>query len=225
MALDIELSVSVSADIETATIIDNTVYGTGGNPARADLRVFVAGYKVDLEGNQTDLGLESNDGDPQTDSQWVWDYTIDGYHRFYYVAIPEYNIGTSYSQYDAVFGPSNIVYRSLQNGNIGNALVNTAFWEVISDPASLANNEGESNESENITSLIYLRVLRPISQQTYGNDISESCACTDCSDTKIIPPYNKFSILLNGAAIADSRQEVLKGELICRKIQSLFIDC
>jgi hypothetical protein len=54
MALSPEFSISISSDRTTVTITDDTVYGTGGNPARADLRVFVKGYKVDSEHHHRD---------------------------------------------------------------------------------------------------------------------------------------------------------------------------
>lgn len=226
MALDILLGISIDSTIETATITDSTVYGTGGNPARADLRVFVNAYKGASDGTLEALTLASDDGDPQTNTLWSWTFTRDGYHKVLYVAIPQYAGGTTYAQYDSVFDAStDIVYRSKSAGNVGNALSNTTFWEVVPDPATLANNFEEANESTNITSLIYLRVLRPLSERGFANKIGESCGCNDCED-QIIPDYNLFGFWLDAAEVADIRSQVLEGEIISRRIESKFLrDC
>lgn len=220
--IDVQLSIEVATDVETATIIDGSDYAAAG-VTRSDVRVFVNAYKVSHGGTQTVLSLTSDQSDPAADARWTWDYEADGYHRFYYVAIPAYAGGTTYAIYDAVYdSATDVVYRSKSNGNVGNSLSNTVYWEVISDPASLANNFGENNESENIKSLIYLRVLRSLSQRAFSLMIGENCGCTDCEDD-IIPQYNLFRFWLDCAEVADTRSEVLDGELICRRIESRFL--
>lgn len=223
MALSPSLTISIAADVASATITDTTVYGAP-NADRADLRVFVKHYKVDTASIESALTLTSDTSDAQTDAVWTWTYDSDGYHKTYYVAIPEYSAATSYNIYDAVFDPAtDLVYRSKSSGNVGQSLTDTNFYLPITDPASLAANYGEATESVNITSLVYTRVLTPLSQQAYGNLIGTNCACTDCDDDDIIPDYNIFSLWLNGAITADTRTEVLQGELICRRIESKFL--
>lgn len=225
MALSPILSISISNDSLVSTITDETVYGSP-NADRADLRVFVQAYKVDVDNVATEVAVDPDDGDPQTDSEWTYDTPNDGHFKVYYVAIPAYDSGTDYNQYDAVYDPADdTVYRSKSGSNQGNAVSDTDFWEVISEPATLANNEGTATESANIDSLVYRRVLTWLSQHAYGELISENCACSDCDDNELIPPYNLFSLLLNGAQIADQRTEVVKGEQICRRIESRYINC
>jgi len=224
MALDVTLSVDISSDRLTGTLNDDTTYG-GSNPSRAALRVFADGYKMTADNTATTLTLTSNTSDPQTVTSWDFDISEDGWFKFYYVAIPAYAGGTTYAIYDAVYDNDNTVYRSKQNGNVGNALSNTTYWEVITDPAALAANLTETNESLNITSLIYQRVLTPNSEYAYSNMIGENCSCSDCDENETIYDYQIFSFWLNGALVADERTEVVKGETICRRIASRFIDC
>lgn len=224
MALDVEFLISISADRLTSTIEDTTVYGAP-NADRADLRVFLTLYKNDVSGVGTTVALTSNEGDPQTDSEWSYTTPDDGWVTFYYAAFSEYSGGTTYSIYDAVFDPADdAVYRSKANSNTGHLLSDTAWWELITDPSGLAGNEGEANQSNNITSLIYRRVLTWNSQYAYGQLIGSNCLCTDCDDSEIIQPYNLLSLYVNGAIQADLNSEWLKGERICRAIQSEFID-
>lgn len=225
MALDVLFTLAISSDRETTTLTDATVYG-GANPARNTLRVFMSLQKMDVDSVGTVVALTASPNDPETVTSWSWTTQPDGWLKFYYVAIPAYGVGTTYAIYDAVYdSATDLVYRSLSNGNLGNALSNVTFWEPISDPAALANNEGEANESLNITSLIYQRVLTFNSQYEYAVLIGGNCACTDCDDDEIIPPYNLFSLLLNGAIKADQWSEFVKGEQICRTIQSKFFAC
>lgn len=223
MALDPTFSVSIDSDRTTITITDSTTYGTGGNPARADLAVYFNAYKMSYENEATTLTVTSDDDDPTTDSQWSYAYDTDGWYKHYYVAIPDYNIATTYAQYDAVYS-AGAVYRSLVGSNTGQSVNDTSYWEPISDPATLANNEGESNESANITSTIYQRVFTSNGQYAYGNLIREQCLCTDCDESELMQRYATFSLWINGAVEADQRTEVLTGERICRRIESTFID-
>jgi hypothetical protein len=225
MALDVTLSITIDSDREGGNLSDGTTYGTGGNPARADLRVFATGYKVAVDLSEDALTLVSNTGDPETVSSYTFNIPADGYFKFLFVAVPEYAGGTPYALYDAATDTStNIVYRSLQAGNLGHAVSEVLWWEVISDPSSLASNYGEANESANIASLVYERVLTPNSEYTYANLIGENCACTDCDENELIPDYNIASLWLNGMIVADQRVETIKGETLARRFSSKFID-
>lgn len=224
MALDITFSVSIDSDRETVTLTDSTTYGTGGNPARADVAVYVAVSKVDSEGAETVLTVTSDDSDPTTDSTWSFSYSNgDGHYKVRYVAIPDYSALTTYSIYDAVY--SSGVYRSKANSNTGQSVSNTTWFESISDPTSLADNKDSSTESGNINSLIYQRIFTSNGQYWYGNLIADNCACTDCSTEELLNKYVTLSILLNGAITCDERTITTTGEILCRRIQSLYSNC
>lgn len=228
MAYDITLSISISSTRESGTLTDSTTYG-GANPARSAVRVFATGAKVDSEGDEDAVTLTSDTGDAQTVTSWTFDYSdsSDGYWKYRFVIIKdEYSAGTTYDIYDAVFDAANdAVYRSKQNGNIGQSLGDTTYWEVISDPSQLADNYGEATESTNIESLVYVRVLSANAAWAYANLIGDNCSCSDCDEADIIQQYQIASLWLNGMEIADTRSEVLKGEILARRFQSKFIDC
>jgi hypothetical protein len=226
MSLTIDLSLSISSDRTTATITDNTVYGTGGNPARSAVACFLTAYKVDGDGNETELAVTSDDNDPETDSVWTITLSEDGYYKFPFVIIPDFNSSSTYNIYDAVFNSSDDkVFRSKTNSNTEDTLTNTTYFEEITDPSDLANNKDTSTESENITSQVYIRVLSPNSQYEFSNQLSNLGNYMDADDTEFsLGDYNLFAQWLDAVAVADSRSEVLDGELICRRIQSKFID-
>jgi hypothetical protein len=226
MALTPDLSVSIATTRTTQTLTDGTVFGTGGNPARADVLVFLQGYKVDFDNVATELTTEGNDDDPATDSSWSIEYTIDGFYRYYYVIVEdEYDVAESYSIYDAVYSGTD-VYRSKANSNLGNSLADTAYWEAIESPALLAANKGTATESTNITSISYLRVLSANSQYEFANQLSNQSLYVDSPNDNefTLNDYNLFAQWIDGMAVADSRSEVLDGELIARRCQSNFID-
>lgn len=223
MVLEIELSLAIDTDRTTQVLSDDTEYGTGGNPARADVLVFVQAQKVNYDNEAEDLDTDGDQNDPATDSEWVITYTDDGFYRYYVSIIEdEYNIGTTYAIYDAVYSGTN-VYRSKTNGNVGQSLSNTTYWEAISEPALLAANEGLSTESLNITSTAYLRVLSANAQFEYGNQLSNQNPREADDNDQALREYNIFAKMLDEAAIADSRSEVLEGELICSRMTARFI--
>lgn len=223
MALDITFTTAIDSDRTEVTLTDTTTFGSP-NQVRADCGVFVSVAKVNYDNEETDLTVTTDDSDPETDSTFTFSYSNgDGYYKIRYVAIPDYDVATTYAQYDAVFDPAtNIVYRSKSAGNVGNAVSSTVYWEVVSDEAGLADNKDEDNESANIDSLVYERVFTSDAQYGYGNLVSQNSMHTEADDEDLIREYDKFSIMLNGAVTADERTEVLSGELICRKIESLF---
>lgn len=226
MALSIELSVDISTDREDFVLSDDTVYG-GANPARATCLVFVDAFKMNHSSEATELTCTGNNSNPATDTAWTIQYTEDGWYKIYFVIIDEqYSSGTTYAAYDAVHNGSGAVYRSKVAGNLGNALSSTTHWELIAadDVADLANNKDTATESLNIVSTIYHRVLRANGQYEFANQLSDQCTCSDCDTLELLHDYNIFAQWLDGAEVADSRSEVLDGELICRRIQSEYID-
>ena len=219
MELSPDFSVSLDTNRLGGTITDSTTYG-GANPARADLLVFLSGFKLDASQDETALTVTGNDEDPATDTSWTFNITADGAFKFCWVAIPEYAGGTTYARYDAVYSGA-VVYRSKSSGNVGQSVSDTTYWEVISDPADLANNKGSATESLNITSTIYLRTLTPNGQYYFANYLSDEADPDTLDDS--LQKYNIWRWLLDAAAVADSRSEVEEGERICRIIESRYI--
>jgi hypothetical protein len=114
MALSISLSVSIATTRTTGVLTDATTYGTGGNPARSAVGVFVTGYRVDAEGNLSEITVEGSD--PETDVTWTFEIPEDGSLKFLVSIIPDFDSDETYDQYEAVFRSSdNKVFRSKQD--------------------------------------------------------------------------------------------------------------
>jgi hypothetical protein len=223
MALTIELSVAIANDRETFTVSDLTTYG-GDNPARSAVGVFLSASKMNYDNTVANiLSVTSDDDDEETDSSWEIEYTTDGWYRMYFVVVPDFDNTLTYARYAAVFNPTdNKVYRSKQNNNTENSLTNTTWFEEITDPASLAANKGLSNESTNVSSTVYNRVLSADSQYTFANQLSNQSKFVDDDESDTLQEYNIFAQWLDAVAVADSRTEVLDGEELCRRIQSRY---
>jgi hypothetical protein len=223
MALTIDLDVAIATDRESFTLTDSTVYGTGGNPARAGVAVYVTAYKTDVASAETELDVTGDDADPTTDSSWEIAYLKDGSYKINFSIIPDFDSGATYAQYDAVYS-GGVVYRSLQASNTTDTLSDTDWWEVVDSPADLAENKDTDEESANITSQVYLRVLSADGQYTFATDLSNQSMYIDTDEEdQTLKNYNKFIMWLDAMAVADSRSEVIDGETIARKIESLYI--
>lgn len=218
MSLTIDLSVAIASTRETFTLTDGTVF-----PVRSDYYVYLNAYKMAYDNSVTST-ISIDNSSPNTVTNWSGTYSIDGWYKFYYAAFQAWNSGTTYAQYDAVYRSGNI-YTSVSGGNLNHDPANPTYWTLVTDPASLANNKGESNESLNIDSIVYQRVFSANGQNAYDIFISDASTCTDCDQAALLQKYNLFAFWLDSIAIADAREEVLDGELISRRIQSTFIDC
>lgn len=224
MTLDIALAYdSITSDRLTGTIKDNTVYG-GSNPVRSVLLLNMTGYKMKYDATvDQSLTVTGNTGNPLTDSQWTFNVPKDGWFRFLFVVVQAYSSGTTYAQYDAVYNSSTkVTYRSLQNGNIGQSLSNTSYWEVISDPSSLANNKGETNESLNINSDIYEIIISANAEYSFANQISiTSDEGGDAAREQNVTLYELLGVLVDGEYIRSDRNQFSQGERLARRIQTI----
>lgn len=220
MSLTVNFSVAIDNSRTTLTLTDATVYGT-----RSDYYVFIDATKVDQFNNKTTLTVTDN-LNPNTATSWTIPYDDtagDGWYQIYYVAPKLWLIGTTYNQYDAVYYGGS-VYTSIAGSNVGNNPTNASFWTLISDPASLAANKGQSNESVNLDSLIYDRVFSFNGQFFFGNLFQLQVTGTDSNNQQVLAIYDLFSLWLSGIAIADSRSQTVMGEQLARAIQSTYID-
>jgi hypothetical protein len=229
MAYTIDFSVDITLDRTTGTLTDETVYG-GGNPTRDTVRVYVSGYKMNKDSTIAEtLTVTSNTLDPQNSSIYTFNIPRDGWFKFptAIVKIP-YSALVEFDKYDAVYdAPTGLVYRSLIDTNLGNPLSLSTAWEAIASPGDLANNKGQINESLNIESIVYQRILTPNSEYSYGNLIScesESC-CGDCDEAVAVQQYEIAALLLDGAIEADYRSYLPQGEGIVRRLDIIFENC
>lgn len=215
---------SIRSDRAQGVLLDGTTYSS---PVRSGVGVFVTGQKMDFDSSvESTLTVTANNSDPETDSQWTFDIPKDGWFRFNISAIPDFNASSTYAIYDAVYDASSgKVYRSKQNANTTDTLTDTAWWEEITDPGSLALNEGEDNESENIDSLVYEPGVFPNNEYGYANQIAK--ASEEYLTSLNIPDadlerYALLSVLVNGAQVHADRSQMSQAERTCRRLQSIF---
>lgn len=218
---------SITADRLSGVITDNTVFTS---PARASVGVFLSGDKMKKDNTVSEvLTVTSNNNNPETDTAWTFtrpdptQVLKDGWTRFKYVAVEDYSGGITYALYDAAFDPAtNNVYRSLQASNVGHALSNISWWELISDPSSLALNKGEANESANIASLIYEIEVSATAELAYANLIWLNSQLSGEADREQnVDLYELFDIWVNALYVADDRSEHPQGEIIARRLESI----
>lgn len=221
MANTISLTQTVSSDHTTVTVTDSTTFSS---PARAVVGVFLNIYKVDFQGGETLLTTTLDNDDPDSTSTWTFDLDLDGHYRYKYVAPPDYSGGTTYAIYDAVYdATTNLVYRSKSNGNVGNSILNTTFWEPILDPPTLADNDGEANESLNTDTSIVNRVIGTLTADKRDQnavDASMEC-CLDCERNKDVDLFTLLTLFAKALEKADSSSEFNKGERIARRADAL----
>ena len=213
---------SITSDRLSGVLLDSSVYTS---PARSAVGVFANGYKINSNNTvASTLTLTGDTSDPETDTEWTFNIPADGWFRFLFVIIPDFDSSDTYEIYDAVFNPSDgKTYRSKQNANTTDSLVDTAWWEEITDPATLASNEGEANESVNIESAVYEVILTPNAEYLYGNiiaDASETCCSVDCSLESLFT-YIRLGAILDGAYVASDRGNYPSGEIKMRRFESL----
>ncbi len=221
MANTISLTLSIAITHLTATVTDSTTYIS---PSRATCGVFLNVYKVDFQGGETLVTTTKNNDDPDNTSTWTFDLDADGHYRFKYVAPPDYAIGTSYAIYAAVFdSATNLVYRSKSNSNLGNSILNTTFWEPITNPPTLADNDGETNESLNTDTSIVNRVIGTLTKDkrdSHAVEASLEC-CLDCERNKDVDTFSLLDLFTEALIEADSASEFNKGERIARRADAI----
>lgn len=199
---------SITSDRQTATLLDSTVYGVGGNPARAAVGCYVIIQFMNVDTTVANTITATGDnGSPQSDTSWEFPLTDgDGWYRILFIAPEDYNAGTTYDQYDVAQDPAtSIVYRSKVGSNTGQSLSDSAYWEVSS--ALVALNAGTATESANLASTVYSVILTPNSEYAYGNAISDAsslCCSEDCQLEQLFV-YIKLGALLDGAYVDNDR--------------------
>lgn len=215
---------SVNADRLTAVLKDETVRTT---PVRSAIGIFVKSQKINSDNTVKEtLTTSPNDNDPETDSEWTVTLDVDGWYRFLIAEVPDFDAGDTYSIYEAVFEPSTSkVYRSKQNGNTTDTLTDVLWWEEITDPATLASNAGEANESTNIESTIYEVILLPNGEYAFANlisEVSEMYLTSIVIPSQLLETYNLLAVLVDGAVVANDRSLFNQGERIARRLESII---
>lgn len=220
MALTINLSYSnetPSGDIFIGTITDGTTYG-GANPARSSVAVFITGEKITSAGT-VDYDVDIDAYDEETAATWTFDVEKDGWYRFKFVVIPDWDSGTSYVQYDAVYS-GGVVYRATASST-NEEPPNSSYWEVISSPTSLLDNNGTATESANITIELFEQIIYPFAKVAYGQISAraalQSIGIGTAERSEDVQDYELASLFVDAMKSANTRERYAAGELIARE--------
>lgn len=231
MAITISFpAANISTDLTTnlITIVDGTTYTS---PVRTAQGVFVSVYKTDFDGSRTPLATTANNADPASASTntWTCPFTKDGWHQIFYVAAPTYSGGTTYAQYDAVYDPSTKkIYRSKSAGNLGNAISNTTFWELIPDATSLSLNVGTSIASPNLNTNTSVAIVNfgvnPVTRVAFGDQTAKAFleVSSNYKRSQDVRNYELLGLAVDSMKIADARQNYTFYEIAARKASSII---
>lgn len=224
MALDITVSYSSETpvgDEYQGVITDDTVYGTGGNPARADGVLYMTGEKLNYD-SSVDYEIDIETYDPEIVTTFTFTIVKDGWNQYTIVFIPEYDNGATYALYDAVY-ESGVVYRATQAGFSGQTPPNSSYWEIISEPTSLAANDGTATESANIAFEIFNIIIYPFAKKLFG-DSAENYAIQCCGtfkDVEEFTAYKELGAIVKALQASNTRSRYASGERISRYAASL----
>lgn len=217
---------TVDLDTSIGTVLDSSVYSS---PTRASVGVFVKVYKLSYDGVKTYLPTAGASLDPELDASWTFEYSEDGWILVNYISIPDYNGATNYSIYDAAFDPTTkLVYSSKSSGNSGNALSNTTFWQLVTNPTDLVYLIGSVNQPTNVlntqglASLYY--IINPYVKRGYGTLAGDAFleASTTYRRTQDVRLHELVGLGIIAIDIAKARLEYSRGELFCRKATNLI---
>ena len=221
MANTVSLTPTVNTD-NTATITDTTTFTS---PLRTAVGVFFKIYKVDYLSVRTAVTATGDTTDPETVTKWTFPIAKDGWYQAHYVSIPDYAAGTTYAIYQAAYDPAtDLVYRSKSNGNLGNALSNTTFWELISDATTLALNKDTATASTNIDSLVFNDIILNKVTAYRGDKAIEAAkegasAVDEPTESSWVFSIADFN--MEAALTAEIRQQFASAERYVRRMDEL----
>ena len=224
MALTFSISITAyTEDLTTGTVTDATTYG-GGESERADIGVFLIGFKVDKDAAETNLSIANADAGAAT--SWTFSLSEDGWYSFTIIAAPDYNAGTTYAAGDCVYDPTGkVMYVSLQGSNTGQSLSDGAWWEqktvaevyALLDTASEPSNTGF--EFSRLDEVITVYTDRAFSDHTSDNAVDIG---NNVNLERNVETYELLGVYLDAMTISCVRNEYVKGEIIARKAEDLI---
>lgn len=226
MAIAIGLT-SFTANLNTN--VANVVDATTGYVTRSSFGVLTYAYKCDYTGAQTPYPTVGNNGNPQSDTEWTFTYSTDGWVQVYMVVAPVYSSGTTYNQYDCVYDPiSKLIYTSIAGSNTGHTPSSSPTYWVVSTVPGVVNSIGTSNQSNNLNNTtgaagVINTIMWAITTFNYDNycAVASLESCMDCKRTWDVTRVQFLRMMLDGLIIASQRQDYTNGEKICRRAISL----
>lgn len=234
MALTANLTfTSVSQDGSQSTLTDSTVYG-GANPARNQVAVYLTAFKVDEDLVETALTIAAFD--PELATTFTVTNTIDGRYRFKFVIINNWDVATTYDQYDLVWDTTQNAFYEYINAtpSSGNAVTNPTYWTTVADPTTKIANVGTAQEADNLVYQILEYIIDYQTAKCYAQVAIEqakelceddcNCGGGGCS-SKLCKSKNRIRTLLSVMRIANIQQKYLQGERFAREAEKYCSDC
>lgn len=217
-AIDSDTQLSLDTDI-MATGEDYVIYNA---VPRADVGVFMVGFKVSSTAVETDL-LISNTA---ANSTATWNFTTqkDGWYAFVQMVVSDYVALTSYIVNQVSYDPgSNKIYKALQS-TTGDSLLDTDFWSETT-AAELYALIDTTSEPSNFEYSRYDTIVREFTDVAFG-DLTSDTAINYINNTdKAVKDYEILGLFLDAMAIACVREEYSKGEIIARRAETIITEC
>jgi len=217
--LDYTLEVK-SGDDFIGTITDSTTYTS---PARLAGAFYITGSKILTDGT-VEEALVFDAYDEEVDTEYTFTIPKDGWHQFIGVFIPDYDNGANYNQHEAVYS-GGITYKSISVAQItAIAPPNVSNWVAVSDPTTLAENDGTSTESPNLSFQVYERIIYPNAKTFSGSSAASAASggCSDCERSEDVLTYEQANLNVDALNNYDYRGQYAQGEVLARASDELI---
>lgn len=220
---------AVSQDGTSSTWTDQTVYGTA-NPDRNEVALYLTAYKVDEDQVETALAVTSFDPELVTTFTTA-NGSIDGWVKYYFVIVDNYNVAVEYEKYDLVWSTvENAFYEYINDTpTTGSAVTNATYFLVVTDPTTKIANVGTASESGNLiyqvinkiltyqTSICYVKAASKHSKESCEGD----CGC----DSRLSRLFYKIRDLFSSLPLNESTGLYIEGEKNARLAEKYCDDC
>lgn len=230
MALTADLvRTAVAQDGSTSTWADQTVYG-GANPDRNEVAVYLTAYKVTEAQVETTLAVTTFD--PEVVTTFTTDNgDIDGWVKYYFVIVDNYNAGVEYEKYDLVWSTSENQFYEYINDTptTGSSITNPTYFLAVADPTTKIANVGTESESGNLVYQVINKILTYQTSICYikaaSKNAKESCD-GDCGcDSRLGRLFHKIRDLFANLPLNESTGQYIEGEKNARLAEKYCDDC
>lgn len=227
LALTLTYSASNTADNCGEAIIDDTTgtYDAGSNPGgygapnedRADLALYLFAIKKGYNTADVELSYTNVDAEADTVASWTVPVSVDGWHRFRVLGIPQWDSGTSYALNQVVWENDDLFIATTAGTTIGDAPSGAGSGEWSTTVPTLATIYDDP-VTYGPTTTVHIgerdQTLFCLSNKCYADLVSDGSkggCCDDCAEE------NKNTLcdveaMLEGAKVAASRGRYLESE-------------